>query len=389
MMSHDQFNIWRTNFHRSAYKMFIAGAVLSRAYQQPFFESQRRPADNGAMFFQRASYLLREQGWHPAYVIKDLPMNHDELQCLNSSPIYNFVSHPGWDKCFSNFADWLIMEAQDRLQLATTNIAKSDVVRGNAAQLKEVMQLIAMYGLMEDRHGSIIDRRDPYWSRNRNSDGYDCDCHSAAAWARQAAARSKEYPLTYYVSDSDDLMDEEELRTVRETENPKTTGDNDEGDAPKLTTRTTTTVRFGTFVPRLHKIRSGPSFPKYSSDIWKIVHLDEDANDANPPDIPDIQDLSHILHCLSGRPNHVIDDDDYLPLPHPPLHLFSFLLQKYFGYRFDNRAFEVRGKVSIYETFVQDWSVFTNDGCWDGMLSSTVEKQRMTYRKIKWGQCVG
>lgn len=55
------------------------------------------------------------------------------------------------------------------------------------------------------------------------------------------------------------------------------------------------------------------------------------------PDIPNLLDMCSVLHCSSERPNTINGH----PGAHPPLHIFTFILGKYFDYQFDELAFEV------------------------------------------------
>jgi hypothetical protein len=87
-----------------------------------------------------------------------------------------------------------------------------------------------------------------------------------------------------------------------------------------------------------------------------------------------------MLWCESGRPNRVNSH----PSPHPPLHFFTFILQKYFGYQFDELAFEMDSPHPIYYNFIRDGSIFTEEGDWGGLLTSAHTEQKLDFEKRGW-----
>ena len=71
------------------------------------------------------------------------------------------------------------------------------------------------------------------------------------------------------------------------------------------------------------------------------------------------------------------------PSPHPPLHFFTYLLQKYFDYRFDDLSFE-NGADSRYIDFAKDGNIFTKDGKWDGLLKFVSPPPNTSYKPKAW-----
>ena len=81
-----------------------------------------------------------------------------------------------------------------------------------------------------------------------------------------------------------------------------------------------------------------------------------------------------MLWCQSERPNTIVIDSysgsdaggnsaivgEGYPTLHPPLYIFTYLLTKYFRYRFDDRTFKVGDppRLEIYERFIRDGGIF-------------------------------
>jgi hypothetical protein len=90
---------------------------------------------------------------------------------------------------------------------------------------------------------------------------------------------------------------------------------------------------------------------------------------------------------MSGRPNHVVTTDGIYPAPHPPLHLFNYILRENFEYRFDDKAFDFASGESVYERFIRDRMIFTASGDWDGLLISSRISQNYVYQEIPYSDC--
>lgn len=99
------------------------------------------------------------------------------------------------------------------------------------------------------------------------------------------------------------------------------------------------------------------------------------------PQIADPAGMCEALFCLSSRPNCI----NGKPAPHPPLHFFTFLLRKYFGYRFADDAFDVeRNSQTAYEKVIRQGKIFTDEGSWDGLLVPDTVEVETSYEYIHW-----
>ena len=73
------------------------------------------------------------------------------------------------------------------------------------------------------------------------------------------------------------------------------------------------------------------------------------------------------------------------PSSHPPLHFFTYLFRKQFGYRFDELAFEMDDVPKrVYDNFIRDERMFTDEGEWEGTLSPLEDEQVLSYVARGW-----
>ena len=144
--------------------------------------------------------------------------------------------------------------------------------------------------------------------------------------------------------------------------------DEHESDARGPKPRMIPVVLFGSFEACIIKMR--PENSTFDSEIPSILGFDypEPNKVAAPqlPFLPIIRYLCDMLWCGSPRPNTVNGH----PSPHPPLHFFIFILRKHFGCQFDELAFEMDLPEPVYYNFIRRGMVFTDEGEWEGMLTS-------------------
>lgn len=109
---------WRENFRRTAYKFFMIGAVLSRTFQAPFFETKGENDDwddfvgqilQCANEFQFTSdrddrMCLR------SFCRADNPEDLRDL--LERHPIYDFTPTTQWEVCFGAIGEWLVNDSK-------------------------------------------------------------------------------------------------------------------------------------------------------------------------------------------------------------------------------------------------------------------------------------
>ena len=81
-----------------------------------------------------------------------------------------------------------------------------------------------------------------------------------------------------------------------------------------------------------------------------------------------------MLCCRSRRPNTV----NGYPSPHPPLHFFTFILRKHFGYQFGELAFDMDIPEPVYYNFIRHGMIFTDEGEREGLLTSLEPAQTLT-----------
>lgn len=325
---------WREGFYRAAYRSFVAGSVLAKFYLDPILTART----DKETFLEVVTFELASETDQDDDRITEFPMQRDELEILSESPIYNFTPHPDWESCFGPFGDWLVGEIRQRL-----NVPKSDdsqPVEREGEVLKEVLQLLVFYGQLSDMKGSLLGSDiEPVWSRHRLASNGNCTCQK----------EREESP------DRDYEAEEEKLRAAK--------------------TRTVPVVFLGDYVPQVVELSADTSEFGEESCVFSLPPRDTELTM-----LPELMDLCRLMHCMSERPNHVNGH----PAPHPPLHLFSFLLRKYFGYQFDELAFEVDADHPVYENFIRRGKIFSSEGGWDGLLTSVPPEHVLSYRQLGW-----
>ena len=328
---------WREGFYRAAYRSFITGAVLAKFYLDPIINEQK----TGRQFLGTLWSNLIDEGEDDDLKITDFPMDIGELDIMNKSPIYNFTLHPDWESCFGPLGEWLVGETRQRLNVPKSDGSQPVEIEGEV--LKEVLQLLAFYGQLSDMKGNLLGSDvEPFWTRfwcrHRPAPDGKCICKTRAE-----------------DSDTDSEADEEKLRGAK--------------------TRTVPVVFLGDYLPQTVELSTDTSEFGEESCMFSLTNRDSPVTM-----LPKLVSLCGLMHCLSGRPNHVNGH----PAPHPPLHLFSFLLRKYFEYQFDELAFELVEDLSVYENFIRQGKIFSSEGTWDGLLTSAIPEHVLSYIKIIW-----
>ena len=309
---------------------------MARAYQEPFFKAKEAGfrhflsnVDTANSFVGAAAGSL------------ELEIEPEELDYLNSFPVYNFMPNAGWEDCFGPFAEWLISDTQTRLSLEKSSKTTSgkDPENGESVDvstLREVMQLVFLFGSVFEVDG-MFEREEPAWSKWRHRDTGDggCSCAEGPTWP---------------VKDGDVLR------------------------LPTENIRNTLIIWLGAYQPQ------EAIMPAILSDLSTTAvttpHRYYSILPKRQPNIPYLLSICTTLHCASGRPNSINDH----PSAHPPLHLFSFILEKYFGYQFDEIAFDVDiTRYSVYEDFIRGGRIFTEKGGWEGMLSTKNSDDVLSY----------
>lgn len=313
--------------------------MLAHAYLQPFFEAEQ----NGLEGFlgSTISYLETDESDDPKDWISDMPFMAGEFEYLTQHPVYNFTPHPEWESCFGPVGDWLVGETRARLkketQLKVKCKGRPDSVDGQA--LQEIMQVIVMYGQLSDMRNSILPFGDePFWVRHYINENGICMCQGR----RMSNSSIVEY------------------RNPPESE----------------CLRTAKVVFFGReFIPATAQVSASFSLLDDGRVFYELVE-----NASSAPEIPDIRSVLEIMHCMSARPNRVNGH----PAPHPPLHLFTFILRKYFDYQFDDLAFEMNTSNPVYKNFIENGRIFTEETDLQDMLAPVEAQQELTYHELGW-----
>ena len=336
---------WQEGFYRAAYRSFIAGSVLAKFYLDPILNAR----EVNAHFLEGLTFQLVTEFDKSKGGLTDFPIERGELDILSKSPIYNFTLHSGWESCFGAFGEWLVEETRQRLNFENSNDSPPSKIEGEV--LKEILQLLIFYGQLSDMEGSLLGSdMEPIWCRHRPGPNGRCICkqHSQEYRERDSQMYYREYEAK-----------EEKLRAAK--------------------TRTVPVIFLGDYFPQDVELSANASEFGQESCVFSVPERDTEITA-----FPELVDLYIITHCMSGRPNHVNSHQ----APHPPLHLFTFLLRKYFAYQFDELAFEVNAEYPVYQDFIRRGKIFSSEGGWDGLLTSVPPEQVLSYREIGWSRLI-
>lgn len=386
--------------HLALYRYFTAGAVLSREFLKPMYDAKEQDLE----YFVELDNLIDGQDGHCDTMIRDLDSwgcwTNEEKDFSKGYPAYDFTESERWDECFGGFAEWMVGDARKK--------RKGD----DAEVLRDVLRLIFVFGQMMDG-GVVGDNGKSFWDVTRKGCTGEAQRWQAQEDYRRAreagedtedwdSASDSSEDISIYISNRlvhpgtgyialEDVDANFYDRAKAEQTNAEILREESEGQKDwKVTTRKLDLFDLGSFTPTIRTITSGPIFTKHTSCTrQEIKHLDYTER-PNQPTIPDMEQFLAILHCMSGMPNHIETGipDEYNFAPHPPLHLFTYMLRKYFGYQFADDAFEVKGTVGSYEAFVSNGRILFQDGGWSALLVSSEVKQNYVYEERKFSECV-
>ncbi|KAL5355150.1 hypothetical protein BJX96DRAFT_170395 [Aspergillus floccosus] len=134
---------WRERSHRSMYRVFLAGAVLCRTYQEPLF--------------LEAPYGFFDQSGG------NRPLEEDGIQQMLKYPVFNFESYEDHGPVYSQLADYFVQQSQDRAQRESPPAVYPEeaipynLSRDHANTLyADVLQCVFAYMLLSDTWNEIV-----------------------------------------------------------------------------------------------------------------------------------------------------------------------------------------------------------------------------------------
>ena len=394
-------DLWRENFHRTAYKYFALGAALSRSFQEPFYEKSKG-LGVGHDFLSIIIYALKMvNSTDPEdRNIGNACISVAEVDYLTRKfPVYNFTPTCKWEECFGSLGEWLMNDKESRQSSTGSPASRPNKPidgRSKNDKLREILQLLVMYGQMQDMAGGLIGFTEgeyPFWmsfsrrgltfsSDDENEDEYDSqdggsediDFNDDDVQGRNGEA-AEVYDNGIGGGEVSEHVDDDKCNVIDSAAVK---------DIPQhnlLKPIELTAVLFGQFRPFSGTLTTDDDSLGTASMRWEVIP----GRPVEAPPIPDLLSFAEILHCTSRRPNHI---NGRYPAPHPPLHFFTYLLQTYFRYQFDEAAFDADESPSAYEIFTHDGRIWADEGNWDGLLASAEVEQNLTYKEIFWGEYV-
>ncbi|KAH0421494.1 hypothetical protein CcaCcLH18_13392 [Colletotrichum camelliae] len=298
---------WTERFHRSAYRIFVAGAMLSRAYHEPFFREDSSAKDGFVDAYVAEFDLVKACNEEHDVDCSECPPLGNMQDSLQQEYLKQFVVYDPEDfevgnldrqtAVFGAFAEWVMHETDIRAESETyTQVRRNPFDNTTIARIWNVSQLNAAY---EHITSKIV-----------SAPGHYCRNHQSQTYLRFA-----EEPTA---------------------------------------TRTATVVMFGSFSPE------EITMPACIADAKDSVLLARKIGRRREQDPSLLLDLvfEPFFATSPGRGRRAGH-----PSPPPPLQLFEFMLKKYAGLRFVDDAWEVRGDAPYAEflDYVNAFSADTNE----------------------------
>lgn len=294
---------WRVGFHASMYRLFLVGAALCRAYQEPFFPHDD---DRPRSFLQALKTVISEEQY---FVRSAFDLN--DTQYLLKYPAYNFGDHKGHQQIFGPLVEFLVCLSKARAQ---------------GHQLKEVSSLFESIGFttppgLDDNEAStvfaeLVQLLFAY---------YQLDCLYAKL-------------VTYQKRNGECIRSRTRLREKVHSQPKKTT-----------------VIIPGAFYPDEFYM------PRRIEDAGKLLSVRpadlSTKTAALSTDFP-YENLDILLQCLhraSGQPNKY---DEFFNTHEPHYEFIQFLCQRHLGIRFSEEAFDPMKEESHYSLWEGESNVF-------------------------------
>lgn len=141
--SPSELRTWRERFSRAMYRVFFAGAVFYRVYNEPFSSQAERPAGIPREYLEEWNFTRFE---HAAeYIGYDDSLSVKGAQFLQRFPVYNMCTTDDEEEfVFGAFARWLV---EDGRALAEQNQCpeKGDLDADQVSAIWEIMAMTKAY----------------------------------------------------------------------------------------------------------------------------------------------------------------------------------------------------------------------------------------------------
>jgi hypothetical protein len=329
--------IWRARFHAAAYTTLLMGAVLSRAYNQPFTS----PSDEEADECRRKLFdLMRKasvsRGWY-SY----LEIGKEEREYLRRFPIFDLNDElEGQKDIFSPFIEWFIKSSILKYQAGPPPLSRD--------LLRDEVKVVYDLEVPGDGMGRALptecsmEKRPATGGISQWFTGGSPAEGEAVLWLIMQSIHIFEFILTCIVnSDGQRRLGRRWLK--------------DAGSFSSKKTRTTKVVLFGIF--QAEEILM-PDDVTDSASQQLLAYPPNTSTTTSPP-VLDIPLVLEDLYLRSGIPNTI---DGRYNTPPPPLQLLTFALRHHFNLQFHLEAFTTHYRDDQdYYYFKNRATIFAND----------------------------
>ncbi len=338
-------DIRRERFHAAAYTTLLMGAVLARAYNQPFYPDVTRtsPSDEEARKCRKTLFDLMRKASVSRWSYSFLGVEEEEREYLRRFPVFDLNDElRGQKETFGLFIEWFInstiLKHRARPPLFSGDILRNEVrAKSSGEHLGDGMGEFLptdceMYNWPET---GVMTQ----WFTGGSPDEGE-----AVLWLIMQSIHMFEFILTCMTnSDGQRRLGR---RWVR--------------DAGSFSgkTRTAKVVLFGVFQAEEVVM---PDDVTESAGQQLLAHCPQTAATVVPPvlDIPLVLDD---LYLRSGIPNKIDGPAIKHNTPPPPLQLFTFILRHHFNLQFDLGFFETDWRdPQDYHRFKSLATIFAND----------------------------
>ena len=339
----DGMGLWRERFHGAAYTTFLMGAVLARAYNQPFYPdiTQASPPYEEADGYRCKLFdLMRKasvsRGWSSYLEIRE-----EEREYLRRFPVFDLNDELKAQKeIFSPFIEWFIKSTIVKHRTAPPSLSR-DLSRDEVREENSLDELGDGMGYALPTECSM-----GTWPEaggiSQWFTGGSPDEGEAVLWLIMQTIHMFEFILTCIVnSDGQRRLGRRWVKNA--------------GSFSGKKTRTAKIVLFGIF--QVEEILM-PDDVTNSAGQQLLAHTPRSPVTIPPP-VLDIPLVLEDLYLRSGIPNTI---NRHYNIPPPPLQLFTFTLRHHFNLQFHLGAFCTDyGDEQDYHRFKSRATIFAND----------------------------
>lgn len=335
--------IWRERFHAAAYTTLLMGAVLARAYNQPFYPdmTQTSPSDEEADAYRcKLSDLMRKASVSRGRYL-ELGINDEEREYLRRFPVFDLNDELEAQKeTFSPFIEWFIkatvLKHRAGPPLLSRDLLRDEVRAANRLERPGDGMGYVLPTECTMRTWPETGGMSQWFTGGSPEEG------EAVLWLIMQSIHMFEFILTCMVNS--DGQRRFGRRWVK-----------DAGSFSGKKTRTAKVVLFGVF--QVEEILM-PDDVTDSAGQQLLAHTPRSPVTVPPP-VLDIPLVLEDLYLRSGIPNTI--ESDY-NTPPPPLQLFTFTLRHHFDLQFHLAAFTTDYRdEQDYHRFKSRATIFAND----------------------------